>query len=517
VRVAYDELFSESVAEYNSRQKQPCRRIKDYFEKIESGNREEPYYELVIQFGDMKSAGVGTPNGEKAKKMLDDYVGLFIQRNPNLHVFSAVCHLDEASPHCHINFIPFYTEGRKNGLSKGVSMKAALIEQGFNPRGQNQNQLVLWQNSEREVMEKILFYHGFEREVKNANHVHQNVPEYKSSQDRKKLLAHARNSPQVDPTIEEVVNLQRANCMLEVENEKLLAEKHSPWKSFYYADENKMAHVIGELDRLNIPYRNTENGFESQECFVTEIRKIEKRFTPKENSHRATLRDLLDKVIMQSKNYDEVLKRLQNNHCEIKCGKYLSVRPQYATNFIRTKSLGVDYTEQAIRNRLTTKLKFEADVEVAVSRSTPDTLQLMTFKTIRHYTITFAANVLPMNRKNKKKPFAWENCSELNKLMGLNRYLNEGKSLDFLKSEFTRAIRNGHDEAAKELSEWVTLAEKVMGGTFVQCLIDEQKHRAQSDIVPNGMKSADGDNSRIDEVVREVVEEYNRNYTPPKR
>jgi len=97
VRAAYDELFSESVAEYNSKQKQPCRRIKDYFEKIESGNREEPYYELVIQFGDMKTAGVGTPNGEKAKKMLDDYVGLFIQRNPNLHVFSAVCHLAEAN------------------------------------------------------------------------------------------------------------------------------------------------------------------------------------------------------------------------------------------------------------------------------------------------------------------------------------------------------------------------------------------------------------------------------------
>jgi hypothetical protein len=56
-----------------------------------------------------------------------------------------------------------------------------------------------------------------------------------------------------------------------------------------------------------------------------------------------------------------------------------------------------------------------------------------------------------------------------------------------------------------------------MGGTFVQSLIDEQKHRVQSDIVPNGIKSADGDNSRIDEVVREVVEEYNRNYSPPKR
>ena len=97
VRVVYDELFSESVAEYNSKQKQPCRRIKDYFDKIESGNREEAYYELVIQFGDMNTAGVGTQNGEIAKKMLNDYVHSFQVRNPNLHCFNIVTHLDEAN------------------------------------------------------------------------------------------------------------------------------------------------------------------------------------------------------------------------------------------------------------------------------------------------------------------------------------------------------------------------------------------------------------------------------------
>ena len=103
---AYEELFSEAVAEYNLKQKQPCRRIRDYFTHISDGNREEPYYEVVVQFGDMKSAGVGTPAGELATKMLDEYMQSFQQRNPNLHVFSAHLHLDEASPHLHIDFIP---------------------------------------------------------------------------------------------------------------------------------------------------------------------------------------------------------------------------------------------------------------------------------------------------------------------------------------------------------------------------------------------------------------------------
>ena len=81
-------------------------------------------------------------------------------------------------------------------------MKAALIEQGFNPRGQNQNQLVLWQDSERKIMEGILRRHGLERDVKNDKSEHQIVPEYKKSQDAKRLIVFARHSPEVLPMVE---------------------------------------------------------------------------------------------------------------------------------------------------------------------------------------------------------------------------------------------------------------------------------------------------------------------------
>lgn len=94
----------------------------------------------------------------------------FQQRNPNLYVFNAVLHMDEASPHLHINFVPFYTKGRKNGLSKGVSMKQALIEEGFKPKTTKDNQLVMWEEAERREMERILHRHGFVREDKNAHY-----------------------------------------------------------------------------------------------------------------------------------------------------------------------------------------------------------------------------------------------------------------------------------------------------------------------------------------------------------
>ena len=52
VQEAYAELFDDAVAEYNAKQKQPCRRIKDYYAHISSGKREEPYYEVIVQLGD---------------------------------------------------------------------------------------------------------------------------------------------------------------------------------------------------------------------------------------------------------------------------------------------------------------------------------------------------------------------------------------------------------------------------------------------------------------------------------
>ena len=62
-------------------------------------------------------------------------------------------------------------------------------------------------------------------------------------------------------------------------------------------------------------------------------------------------------------------------------------------------------------------------------------------------------------------------------------------------------------EKLRDASDTLTLAEKVMGGTLVQSLIDEEKNRKQSDIVSNGIKYADDSkqNEKIEEVIRTVV------------
>ena len=116
---------------------------------MKNSRRESHFYEAIIQFGNVEDTPCGSERGEIAKQMLDEYMKEFQNRNPNLFVFNVVLHMDEASPHIHIDFIPYYTKGRIKGLTKGVSMKAALDEQGFTAHGKMSNRLIAWEASER--------------------------------------------------------------------------------------------------------------------------------------------------------------------------------------------------------------------------------------------------------------------------------------------------------------------------------------------------------------------------------
>jgi hypothetical protein len=236
-----------------------------------------------------------------AKKFLDEYVRGFKSRNPNLKIFQAIMHLDEASPHLHINFIPFYTQGRKNGLSKGVSLKAALSEQGFTNSSKKQNSLVAWEESEMNVMEEILNRHGLERDVKGATHRHKSVPEFKESQDWRKLPRRKKKMTNREVLEHDLRKSQQENSLLKVENEKLLAVKNSEWRSLFYADSDKQTFVQSKLAELNIPFRESEQGFEIQLCFIEKVRQIEKQYKTNPTSHRDTLRDLLDTILMQTR------------------------------------------------------------------------------------------------------------------------------------------------------------------------------------------------------------------------
>jgi hypothetical protein len=160
-----------------------------------------------------------------------------------------------------------------------------------------------------------------------------------------------------DIAIQNLHNLKSQIGVLSYQNRELMEKTSSPFRHFYFSSEEKSAFVKERLDNMGIAYRETDNGFECQECYTNDIRDFEKEFKPSKSSNRAKLREDVDRLIMQSKTYGEFLQKLNSAGYGVKQGKYLAVKHRSAQGFIRQKSLGEEYSEQALKNRINRKTR----------------------------------------------------------------------------------------------------------------------------------------------------------------
>ena len=186
VKDVYHELFDEALARYNEKQTRSDRRIEDYYEKIRSGKQEKPFHEIILQIGDKDNMGAKTENGQLAAKVLDKYMQDFQQRNPTLRVFSAYLHMDEASPHLHIDFVP-YTTGSKRGLDTRVSLKQALADLGFKGGTRRETELNQWVAYEKEQLAAVMLEHGIEWEKKGTHEKHLSVLDFEKKERAKEV------------------------------------------------------------------------------------------------------------------------------------------------------------------------------------------------------------------------------------------------------------------------------------------------------------------------------------------
>ena len=188
IKTVYHELFDEALEKYNARQTRSDRKIKDYYEKIRSSKQEKPFHEIILQVGGKGNMNADTENGELAKKILDEYYQGFQERNPQLRVFSAHLHMDEATPHLHIDFVPF-TTGSKRGLDTRVSLKQALATQGFKGGSRGDTEWSQWVQSEKEQLAAVMERYGIEWEHKGTHEKHLSVLDYKKQEREKKVAA----------------------------------------------------------------------------------------------------------------------------------------------------------------------------------------------------------------------------------------------------------------------------------------------------------------------------------------
>ena len=187
IKKVYHELFDEALERYNYKQTRADRKIENYYEKIRNSKQEKPFHELILQIGDKENMSAESENGELARQILDEYYRGFQERNPQLKVFSAHLHMDEATPHLHIDFVPF-TTGSKRGLETRVSLKQALAAQGFKGGTRGDTEWNQWVSAEKSALAFVMERHGIEWEHKGTHEKHLSVLDYKK-QEREKEIA----------------------------------------------------------------------------------------------------------------------------------------------------------------------------------------------------------------------------------------------------------------------------------------------------------------------------------------
>ena len=233
IKKVYHEMFDEALKQYNDKQKRKDRIIPDYYKHIESGKQEKLFHEIIFQVGNKDDMSAMGEHAELARTILDEYYRGFQERNPYLRVFSAHLHMDDATPHIHIDFVPF-TTGSKRGLETRVSLKQALANQGFKGNSRGDTEWNRWILSEKKVLAQIMERHGIEWEQKGTHEQHLSVLDYKK-QERAKEVA------ELDREIEEK--------QLEVKGLKATAEKIEEAQDLF-ADVEKQ---LDEDPKLQLP------------------------------------------------------------------------------------------------------------------------------------------------------------------------------------------------------------------------------------------------------------------------
>ncbi len=254
---AYEKCFGQALRDYNAAQKRKDRQKDDYLKEIEnSGNKEKTFYENIVQIGKKTDAPVADENGvmtEEAKaaiEVLDRYAKTFQERNPNLYLFNCVMHLDEATPHLHIDYIPV-AHGYKNGMKTRNSLTKAFQQMGFAKAvSRKQNETVAWQEREREYLTELCREQGIEIEVLGVQRDNLSLSEYKAVMreveelEQQAVVLDKRNEDleqQNDDLAQKTAELRGQVQEMEVQNNELVLQAQKLTEQIEEAEKKEKA------------------------------------------------------------------------------------------------------------------------------------------------------------------------------------------------------------------------------------------------------------------------------------
>ena len=315
IKTVYHELFDEALERYNAKQTRADRRIEDYYEKIRSGKQEKPFHEIILQVGNRDDMSADSEEGQLAAAVLDEYMKGFQERNPQLRVFSAHLHMDEATPHLHIDFVPF-TTGSKRGLDTRVSLKQALAAQGFKGGTRGDTEWSQWVRSEKVQLSLVMERHGIEWEDKGTHDKHLSVLDYKKEQRAKETAVLETVKAEKESQVESqerrlkelapaVKNMERLAADFSADPDEILPEAGTLETGRAYREKKAkplLAQIVKVLRSLYLAYVELRGKFERLQGDYGRVRESNARL-----SDRLQEVKLENKALRQvSANYERV-------------------------------------------------------------------------------------------------------------------------------------------------------------------------------------------------------------------
>ena len=235
IKQVYHKLFDEALERYNAKQKRKDRMIDNYYEKIRRGKQEKLFHEVIFQIGNKDDMNAKSEDGLLAKRILTEFMDEFQARNPNLYVFSAHLHMDEETPHLHIDFVPYIT-GSKRGLDTRVSLKSALAAEGFAGGTRGATELNQWIASEKQELATVMERYGVEWLEKGTHEKHLSVLEFEKKE-RAKEVAELDSQKQEISSV--VLQLGEAVSVKKQELQNVTIEKKLAEEAIQKANEER--------------------------------------------------------------------------------------------------------------------------------------------------------------------------------------------------------------------------------------------------------------------------------------
>ena len=423
----------------------------------------------------------------------------FEKRNPNLKIFNAVMHLDEACPHLHIDFVPV-CYNQSQGLKTRVSMKRAIQQMlGITTSRKKECEAILWCNAERNVMTKILNAHKINRQIVGAYHEHLPLKEYRQhAQNIKAMNQKIKTLTEQNPddlSREEISGIINQNKLLREslnhQQQELNRYKTQALSDFVpieiYNDE-KRQYIISMLEHQHIPFVEEEHTLYVQECYDASVKKAAAEYRPNINTTmRDKLKFTLDRLVYAAVSFDNMLELLEQMGYEVKRQKYTAIKPPYSQRFMRLRSLGEGYSDFELEQRIERRNEIPSEFEQAESRA--NALQKPFYTSINaSITLVRRFEITPV-KWNEQQPYDFMNDRQiwrlvccLNTLSELN--INSREQLYKAADELQERIDNCDDDERNDLqiqyariSSVIRTYEEIVEGNYIDNLIRAEREK----------------------------------------